>query len=144
MLELWIRHEVRASERRCALSPADAATLIRSGVRITVEESPQRIYPLEDYVAQGCATAAAGSWVDAPEDAVILGLKELPGVPARLRHRHVFFGHAYKSQPGARELLARFEAGGGMLLDLESLTDEAGRRQAAFGYWAGFAGAALG
>src|SRR4051812_26387439 len=120
MLELWIRHEVRASERRCALNPADAGKLIRGGARITVEESPQRIYPLEDYVAQGCATAAAGSWPDAPESAVVLGLKELPDRPDRLRHRHVFFGHAYKGQPGARQLLERFEAGGGMLLDLES------------------------
>ena len=40
--------------------------------------------------------------------------------------------------------LARFRAGGGVLYDLENLTDEAGRRVAAFGYWAGFAGAALG
>ncbi|MFI5493731.1 saccharopine dehydrogenase [Actinoplanes sp. NPDC051859] len=144
MLELWIRHEVRESERRCALSPADAGILIRSGVRITVEESPQRIYPLEDYVAQGCVTASAGDWVDAPESTVILGLKELPEEPAQLRHRQVMFGHAYKGQPGAQRLLERFEAGGGLLLDLESLADEAGRRQAAFGYWAGFAGAALG
>ncbi|MEV6596378.1 saccharopine dehydrogenase [Actinoplanes sp. NPDC051346] len=144
MLELWIRHETRASERRCALSPGDAATLIGQGARVTVEESPQRIYPLDDYVAQGCATAPAGAWEDAPENAVILGLKELPDQPARLRHRHVFFGHAYKGQPGARQLLERFEAGGGLLLDLESLADDAGRRHAAFGYWAGFAGAALG
>jgi saccharopine dehydrogenase (NAD+, L-lysine forming) len=40
-------------------------------------------------------------------------------------------------------LLARFRAGGGRLYDLESLTDESGRRVAAFGYWAGFAGAAV-
>ncbi|GGQ65188.1 saccharopine dehydrogenase [Couchioplanes azureus] len=144
MLELWIRHETRVSERRCALSPADAGTLIRRGARITVEESPQRIYPLADYVAQGCATAPAGSWVHAPSQAVVLGLKELPDEPAELRHRHVFFGHAYKGQPGARRLLERFRAGGGMLLDLEQLADDAGRRHAAFGYWAGFVGAALG
>ena len=34
-------------------------------------------------------------------------------------------------------------AGGGALYDLEYLTDNSGRRVAAFGYWAGFAGAAV-
>jgi saccharopine dehydrogenase (NAD+, L-lysine-forming) len=74
---------------------------------------------------------------------VILGLKELPDEPAALPHRHVFFGHAYKGQPGAQELLRRFAAGGGALLDLEYLVDDHGRRLAAFGYWAGYLGAAL-
>ena len=34
-----------------------------------------------------------------------------------------------------------FRAGGGALYDLEYLTDDTGRRLAAFGYWAGYAGA---
>jgi saccharopine dehydrogenase (NAD+, L-lysine-forming) len=53
------------------------------------------------------------------------------------------FGHAYKGQPSGRILLDRFKAGGGTLLDLEYLLDDTGRRVAAFGYWAGYAGAAL-
>lgn len=40
-------------------------------------------------------------------------------------------------------MLSRFPRGNGTLLDLEFLTDENGRRVAAFGYHAGFAGAAL-
>ena len=40
-------------------------------------------------------------------------------------------------------MLSRFPQGGGTLLDLEFLTDETGRRVAAFGYHAGYAGAAL-
>lgn len=40
-------------------------------------------------------------------------------------------------------MLARFPRGGGELLDLEFLQDEMGRRVAAFGFHAGFAGAAL-
>lgn len=40
-------------------------------------------------------------------------------------------------------MLARFPRGGGMLYDLEFLQDESGRRVAAFGFHAGFAGAAL-
>jgi saccharopine dehydrogenase (NAD+, L-lysine-forming) len=41
-------------------------------------------------------------------------------------------------------VLQRFAKGNGTLYDLEFLTDEKGRRVAAFGYHAGFAGAAAG
>lgn len=41
-------------------------------------------------------------------------------------------------------MLGRFERGNGTLYDLEFLTDDSGRRVAAFGYHAGFAGAAAG
>jgi saccharopine dehydrogenase (NAD+, L-lysine-forming) len=140
---LWMRHETRASERRAPLVPEHAARLVSQGVQITVEESPQRAFPLDDYVRAGCRTAPTGSWVDAPGDHHILGLKELPARPDALSHRHIFFGHAYKGQSGAGQLLSRFAAGGGALLDLEYLTDDAGRRLAAFGYWAGYVGAAL-
>lgn len=56
---------------------------------------------------------------------------------------HVQFAHCYKNQGGWESVLARFPRGGGTLLDLEFLTDDNGRRVAAFGYHAGFAGAAL-
>lgn len=98
---------------------------------------------MEEYEAVGCRIAPAGSWVSAPADAVVLGLKELPDGPPDLTHRHVFFGHAYKRQPGAADLLRRFVRGGGALLDLEYLVDDHGRRLAAFGFWAGYLGAAL-
>ncbi|MEW1547314.1 saccharopine dehydrogenase [Streptomyces tsukubensis] len=140
---LWLRHETRPTESRTPLVPADAAQLVARGVRITVEESPQRAVELGEYVRAGCETAPAGSWPTAPGDTYVLGLKELPDEPYALRHRHIFFGHAYKGQPGARALLGRFTAGGGALLDLEYLTDDDGRRVAAFGYWAGYVGAAL-
>ena len=53
------------------------------------------------------------------------------------------FAHCYKQQGGWESVLARWPRGGGTLLDLEFLTDANGRRVAAFGYHAGFAGAAL-
>ncbi|MFE0250978.1 saccharopine dehydrogenase [Streptomyces sp. NPDC059010] len=142
-LHLWLRHEVRSTERRTPIVPSDARRLVESGVTLTVEESPQRIFPVEEYEAAGCRIAPSGSWVSAPADTVVLGLKELPDEPAELTHRHIYFGHAYKQQPGARDLLHRFAAGGGALLDLEYLVDDSGRRLAAFGFWAGYLGAAL-
>jgi saccharopine dehydrogenase (NAD+, L-lysine-forming) len=142
-LQLWLRHEARTTERRTPVVPDDARRLVEHGVELTVEESPQRVFPIEEYEAAGCRVAPAGSWVSAPRDAVVLGLKELPDEPAELTHRHIFFGHAYKGQPGAAELLGRFAAGGGTLFDLEYLVDDSGRRLAAFGFWAGYLGAAL-
>jgi len=41
-------------------------------------------------------------------------------------------------------VLSRFHSGGGTIYDLEFLQDASGRRVAAFGYHAGFAGAAAG
>jgi saccharopine dehydrogenase (NAD+, L-lysine forming) len=140
---LWIRSETRDTERRAPIVPADAATLTSAGVELTVEESPQRLFPAEQYAAAGARMVPAGSWPGAPADQYILGLKELPDEPAALRHRHIYFGHAYKQQHGAGALLDRFAAGGGTLLDLEYLTDNNGRRLAAFGFWAGYTGAAL-
>ncbi|MEU6369652.1 saccharopine dehydrogenase [Streptomyces sp. NPDC046931] len=142
-LHLWLRHETRTTERRTPLVPSDARRLVEGGMTVTVEHSPQRVFPAGEYEAVGCRLAEPGSWVTAPRDAVILGLKELPDQPPSLIHPHVFFGHAYKGQPGAADLLRRFRAGGGTLLDLEYLVDDTGRRLVAFGYWAGYVGAAL-
>ncbi len=143
MTHLWLRAEQRANEERVGLMPDGAAALIAAGLQVTVEESPVRAVPLAGYRNAGCAIAPAGSWPDAPHDAIIFGLKELPEDGTPLPHRHIMFGHAFKGQPAGQVLLRRFMAGGGALYDLEYLVDDGGRRVAAFGYWAGYAGAAV-
>ena len=143
MTHIWVRSESRPHEERVGLTPQGAAQLIAAGYQVTVEQSTQRSLPIADYIAVGCATAPEFSWVNAPDDAIIFGLKELPEDGTPLRHKHIMFGHAYKGQPSGQILLDRFRAGGGTLYDLEYLTDEDGRRVAAFGYWAGYAGAAV-
>lgn len=142
-VHLWLRAEARETERRTPLLPEGAADLIAQGFDVTVEESPRRIAPVAAYAAAGCRIAPQASWPEAPKEAVILGLKELPENETPLRHAHVFFAHAFKGQPGAGALLARFRRGGGTLYDIEYLVDGGGRRVAAFGYWAGYVGAAL-
>jgi len=143
MTHIWVRSESRAHEERVGLTPQGAAKLLAAGYKVTVEESAQRILPMKDYAEAGCTIAPEFSWTDAPEDAIVFGLKELPEDGTPLRHRHIMFGHAYKGQPSGKILLDRFKEGGGALFDLEYLTQEDGRRVAAFGYWAGYAGAAV-
>ncbi|MEX3313522.1 saccharopine dehydrogenase [Sulfitobacter sp. PS-8MA] len=143
MTHLWLRAEQRANETRTGLTPEGAAQLIAAGMKVSVEESDSRVLPTAAYAQAGCEIVPAHSWPDAPRDAVIFGLKELPEDGTPLTHRHIMFGHAYKGQASGQTLLKRFKAGGGTLLDLEYLTDDTGRRVAAFGYWAGFAGAAV-
>jgi len=143
MTHIWLRAEQRPNEDRTGLTPEGAKALIDKRFRLTVEESRTRIIPIEAYREAGAEIAAEGSWPEAPRDAIIFGLKELPEDGTPLVHRHILFGHAYKGQPAGQILLKRFAAGGGTLYDLEYLLDETGRRVAAFGYWAGFAGAAV-
>lgn len=143
MTHLWVRAEQRPNEERVGLTPEGAAQLIAAGIRVTVEESHVRAIPIDGYRAAGCEIASENSWPEAPLDAIIFGLKELPDDGTPLPHRHIMFGHAFKGQHSGRKLLKRFKAGGGTLYDLEYLVDETGRRVAAFGYWAGYAGAAV-
>lgn len=87
--------------------------------------------------------AETGTWKSAPADAYIFGLKELPeGDLSPLKHTHIMFAHCYKEQDGWADVLGRFVKGNGLLLDLEFLMQN-GRRVAAYGYYAGFAGAAV-
>jgi saccharopine dehydrogenase (NAD+, L-lysine forming) len=141
---LWVRAEQRDSEQRVGVTPQGMQTLMRAGFQVTVERSSCRAIGIDAYAATGCGIAEEGSWCQAPKEAIIFGLKELPEQDTDLPHRHILFGHAYKGQTDGPALLRRFRRAGGVLYDLEYLTQEDGRRVAAFGYWAGYAGAAVG
>jgi saccharopine dehydrogenase (NAD+, L-lysine-forming) len=143
MTHLWVRAEQRPNEKRVGLTPDGAGRLIARGIRVTVEDSPSRALATAPYRAAGCEIAAEATWPDAPRDVIVFGIKELPQDGRPLVHRHIMFGHAFKGQHAGKVLLARFRAGGGTLYDLEYLVDENGRRVAAFGYWAGYSGAAV-
>ena len=115
MVHLWVRAEQRAHEERVGLTPEGAAALVKAGIRVTVEASSVRAIGIDGYRAAGCEIGVENSWPDAPAEAIVFGLKELPEDGTPLRHRHIMFGHAFKGQPAGRELLKRFKAGGGTL-----------------------------
>ncbi|KAB8446159.1 hypothetical protein FH972_025142 [Carpinus fangiana] len=140
---LHLRSETKPLEHRSALTPSTAKALLDAGYTVNIERSPVRIFDDAEFENVGATLVPEGSWPDAPADHIIIGLKELPETDTfPLKHTHVQFAHCYKGQAGWDTVLGRFPRGGGTLLDLEFL-EENGRRVAAFGYHAGFAGAAL-
>ncbi|KAK2733190.1 Saccharopine dehydrogenase [Onygenales sp. PD_40] len=146
---LHLRAEDKILEHRSALTPSTTRSLIEAGYIVNVERSPtsalrKRIFPDAEFEAAGATLVPEGSWVNAPLDHIILGLKELDETKNfPLKHAHVTFAHCYKNQGGWERALGRWSRGDGVLYDLEFLQEENGRRIAAFGYHAGFAGAAL-
>ena len=141
MTSIWIRAEQRSNEQRVGITPDGVDSLVSAGFNVIIERDQTRAIPIQQF--KNVKIVDAGTWQNAPSDTIIFGLKELPNDNTPLKHRHIMFGHAYKGQLDGQKLLSRFAAGGGILYDLEYLTDETGRRVAAFGYWAGFAGAAV-
>jgi len=145
---LHARAEAKPFEHRSALTPTTAKKLLDAGYKVLVERSPKdpnfsRIFKDEEYEKAGATLIEEGAYKNAPKDRIIIGLKELPEEEFPLEHTFVHFAHCYKQQGGWEKVLARFPRGGGTLYDLEFLQDASGRRVAAFGYHAGFVGAAL-
>lgn len=121
------------------MTPETTRTLVEAGYNIKVERSPtsplrKRIFPDEEFERAGAKLVPEGSWVDAPKEDVIIGLKELDETKDfPLVHSHVTFAHCYKGQGGWEKALGRWSRGAGKLYDLEFLQLDNGRRVAAFG-----------
>jgi len=143
-LHFWLRDEIKPGEKRTPILPEHAKKLLSVGHLVTVEESVNRCIPDEEYNKVGCRLVPSGSWTQSPKDTVILGLKELPDGKSPIYHRHIYFAHVFKEQSGWKDILSRFVRGNGFIWDLEYLSDETGRRVAAFGRSAGFIGMAVG
>lgn len=143
---LHLRAETKPREARAALTPKTVEELLSTGdFEIYVEEAPQSTFKTEEYRKAGAKIVPFESWKTAPSNRIVIGLKELPeNETFPLVHNHIQFAHCYKNQAGWKDVLARFPNGGGVLYDLEFLENDQGRRVAAFGYYAGFAGAAIG
>jgi saccharopine dehydrogenase (NAD+, L-lysine-forming) len=113
---------------RSALTPNTTHALIAAGYKVNVERSRtaathKRIFPDSEFEAAGATLVPTGSWVDAPTDNLIIGLKELDETKDfPLRHSHVTFAHCFKNQGGWEKALGRWARGGGTLYDLEFLT----------------------
>jgi len=135
---LGIRAETKNRwERRAPLAPGHVDQLVRQhGVRVLVEPSPLRVFPLEEYLAAGAEAAAELSGCR-----VILGVKEVPRAAILPGRTWLYFAHVIKGQPENMPALARHLELGSTLVDYERVTDPQGRRLIFFSRHAGYAGA---
>lgn len=76
-ITIHLRSETKPLEHRSALTPTTAKALVDAGYTLNVERSPVRIFDDAEFEKAGATLVEEGSWVNAPTDHVILGLKEL-------------------------------------------------------------------
>lgn len=153
---LAIRREDQSVwERRAPLSPTNVRKLVRAGVKVLVQPSNRRAYPMQAY-----ANAGAIIQEDIGEAPVIVGVKQIPIDFLLPNKTYCFFSHTIKAQEANMPLLdAMLEKvfllsmyviisfaslfhflQNIRLVDYEKMMDANGQRVVAFGKYAGVAG----
>lgn len=161
---LWLRAECLEDEMRTPLTPEDAGKLIREeGYKVSVEQATDRIFSDSEYAQAGCQLVPTGSWkvlnqillnqqpgtalagYSSSDSHWVLGLKTLGHDVESIATNQIYFAHCFKGQRHWQQEMRRFVRGGGAIWDLEFMLDATSRRRvAAFGYFAGYVGMAVG
>lgn len=129
------REDASIWERRAPLAPYHVERLTKQGVRILVQPSNRRVYPLQSYIRAG-----AEAKEDISEASVILGVKQVPVDQLLPDKTYCFFSHTIKAQEANMPLLDAILDKNIRLIDYERMVDERGQRVVAFGKYAGYAG----
>ncbi|KAI6221387.1 Alanine dehydrogenase PNT and Saccharopine dehydrogenase domain containing protein [Aphelenchoides fujianensis] len=133
---LGIRREtINAWERRAPLTPEHVKQLTKAGIRVLIQPSNRRAFPLQDYV-----TAGAQPQEDLSSAQLILSVKQVPVEELLPGKTYAFFSHTIKAQRDNMELLDTILHRNIRLIDFEKICTPDGRRLVAFGKWAGWAG----
>lgn len=122
-------------ERRAPFSPAHVKKLVRNGVKVIVQPSNRRAYPVQNYL-----TAGAHVQEDISEASIIFGVKQVPIDQLIPERTYCVFSHTIKAQESNMPLLDAILEKRIRLIDYEKLMDEKGHRVVAFGKMAGIAG----
>ena len=87
-------------ERRAPLGPQHVRKLVKKGIKVIVQPSNRRAYPMAAY-----ANVGAKIQEDISDASVIFGVKQVP-VDALLSNKtFCFFSHTIKAQPDNMDLL---------------------------------------
>lgn len=129
------REDQSVWERRAALAPANVRRLVRSGVKVIIQPSNRRAYPVQSYLSAGAVLQE-----DISSASVIFGVKQVPVDQLIPNKTYCFFSHTIKAQESNMPLLDAILEKNIRLIDYEKLTDDNGQRIVAFGKYAGVAG----
>ncbi|NUM34337.1 MAG: hypothetical protein HUU50_07325 [Candidatus Brocadiae bacterium] len=129
------REDKHIWEKRIALSPEDAAKLVKRGTNVILQPSSIRCFSDGEYLKIGAQIKE-----DLQECGFFLGVKEMPREFIQPNKPHLFFSHTIKGQPYNMPLLKEILEKKATLLDYERIVDENNRRLIAFGRFAGLAG----
>lgn len=129
------REDASIWERRAPLAPYHVERLTKKGIRILIQPSNRRAYPLQSYIRAG-----AEAKEDISEASVILGVKQVPPELLLPGKTYCFFSHTIKAQEANMPLLDAVLDKNIRLIDYERMVDDSGNRVVAFGKYAGYAG----
>ncbi|XP_013114257.2 alpha-aminoadipic semialdehyde synthase, mitochondrial [Stomoxys calcitrans] len=129
------REDQSVWERRAALGPTHVQKLVKQGVKVIVQPSNRRAYPMQAYLQSGAIIQE-----DISEASVIFGVKQVPIDALIPGKTYCFFSHTIKAQESNMPLLDAILEKKIRLIDYERIIDESGARQVAFGKYAGVAG----
>lgn len=98
---LGIRREtINAWERRAPLAPGHVKKLTKSGVKVLVQPSNRRAYPIQDYIDAGAVVQE-----DLSPAQLIMSVKQVPVEQILPNKTYAFFSHTIKAQPDNMEML---------------------------------------
>nr|CAD7429944.1 unnamed protein product [Timema monikensis] len=129
------REDQSVWERRAPLAPANVRRLTRAGVKVIVQPSNRRAYPMQAYSSAGAVLQE-----DISEASIIFGVKQVPVDLLLPNKTYCLFSHTIKAQEANMPLLDAILEKNIRLIDYEKLMDESGQRVVAFGKYAGLAG----
>ncbi|XP_066996785.2 alpha-aminoadipic semialdehyde synthase, mitochondrial [Anabrus simplex] len=129
------REDQSVWERRAPLAPTNVRRLTRAGVKVLVQPSNRRAYPMQAYLSAGAVVQE-----DLSEASVIFGVKQVPVDQLLPNKTYCLFSHTIKAQEANMPLLDAILEKNIRLIDYEKLMDESGQRVVAFGKYAGVAG----
>ncbi|XP_054713377.1 alpha-aminoadipic semialdehyde synthase, mitochondrial-like isoform X2 [Uloborus diversus] len=129
------REDASVWERRAPLAPQQVKQLTKSGVKVLVQPSNRRAYPMQAYINAGAIIQE-----DISEAPVIIGVKQVPIDCLLPNKTYCFFSHTIKAQEANMPMLDCILERNIRLIDYEKLVDSRGQRVVAFGKFAGVAG----
>ncbi|XP_017776130.1 PREDICTED: alpha-aminoadipic semialdehyde synthase, mitochondrial-like, partial [Nicrophorus vespilloides] len=129
------REDQSVWERRAAFAPSHVKKLTKNGVKVIVQPSNRRSYPMQSYLNAGAIIQE-----DISEASVIFGVKQVPIDQLIPDKTYCIFSHTIKGQETNMALLDAILEKRIRLLDYEKLMDDKGTRVVAFGKMAGIAG----